>query len=104
MIKQLDEGIELKKYKYSNHSLAIRKWKEKDRGTPIPKQIKGQEKKMCPSCGNELSGLFCKTCMIQYNEKMEANILKKRRYRHGKIGTCFNDSIAGVHPEHRSFQ
>jgi len=72
MIKQLDEGIELKKYKYSNHSLAIRKWKEKDRGTPIPKQIKGQEKKMCPSCGNELSGLFCKTCMIQYNEKMEA--------------------------------
>lgn len=30
------------------------------------------EKKMCPSCGKELTGLFCKTCMIQYNEKMEA--------------------------------
>lgn len=30
------------------------------------------EKKMCPSCGNELSGLFCKKCMTQYNEKMEA--------------------------------
>ena len=71
MIKQLDEGIELKKYKYSNHSLAIRKWKEKDRGTPILKPTKQQEKKMCPSCGNELTGLFCKTCMIQYNEKLE---------------------------------
>jgi hypothetical protein len=30
------------------------------------------EKRICPSCGSELSGLFCKTCMIQYNEKMEA--------------------------------
>ena len=30
------------------------------------------EKKICPSCGKELTGLFCKTCFTQYNEKMEA--------------------------------
>lgn len=72
MIKTLDEGIETKGYKYKNHYLALRKWKEKDRGTPIPKQK--QEKKTCPVCGKELSGLFCKTCMIQYNEKMEETL------------------------------
>jgi predicted phage replisome organizer len=72
MIKTLDEGIEAKGYKYKNHYLALRKWKEKDRGTPIPKQK--QEKKTCPVCGKELSGLFCKPCMIQYNEKMEETL------------------------------
>ena len=30
MIKVLDEGIETKGYKYKNHYLALRKWKEKD--------------------------------------------------------------------------
>lgn len=30
-----------------------------------------QEKKNCPACGKELTGLFCKHCMIQYNENME---------------------------------
>ena len=30
VIKQLDEGIELKGYKYKNHYLALRKWIEKD--------------------------------------------------------------------------
>lgn len=30
------------------------------------------EKRICPSCGSTLSGLFCKTCFTQYNEKMEA--------------------------------
>lgn len=30
------------------------------------------EKKTCPSCGSILSGLFCKKCKTQYNEKMEA--------------------------------
>jgi predicted phage replisome organizer len=30
MIKILDEGIELKGYKYKNHNLAIRKWKDKE--------------------------------------------------------------------------
>jgi hypothetical protein len=69
MIKTLDEGIETKGYKYKNHYLALRKWKEKDRGTPIPKQK--QEKKNCPACGKELTGLFCKHCMIQYNENLE---------------------------------
>lgn len=69
MIKTLDEGIETKGYKYKNHYLALRKWKEKDRGTPIPKQK--QEKKNCPACGKELVGLFCKHCMIQYNENLE---------------------------------
>lgn len=72
MIKILDEGIETKGYKYKNHYLALRKWKEKDRGVPIPKQK--QEKKTCPVCGKELSGLFCMTCMIQYNEKMEETL------------------------------
>lgn len=38
---------------------------------PLPYQVP-RERKKCPKCGNELSGLFCKTCMIQYNEKMEA--------------------------------
>ena len=30
MIKELDEGIALKGYKYLNHNLAIRKWHAKD--------------------------------------------------------------------------
>ena len=30
------------------------------------------EKRICPACGSALSGLFCKTCFTQYNEKMEA--------------------------------
>jgi len=30
------------------------------------------EKRICPACGSTLSGLFCKTCFTQYNEKMEA--------------------------------
>ena len=34
------------------------------------------EKKICPSCGKELTGLFCKTCFTQYNEKNGGNILK----------------------------
>lgn len=29
------------------------------------------EKRICPACGSTLSGLFCKTCFTQYNEKME---------------------------------
>ena len=29
MIKELDEGIEVKGYKYKNHNLALRKWKTK---------------------------------------------------------------------------
>lgn len=27
--------------------------------------------KVCPSCGASLSGLFCKTCMIQYDENLK---------------------------------
>jgi predicted phage replisome organizer len=32
MIKELDEGIELKGYKYKNFNLALRKWKKKSEG------------------------------------------------------------------------
>lgn len=39
----------------------------------IPKpSSRPSSSRSCPSCGSELVGLFCKTCMIQYNEKMEA--------------------------------
>ena len=31
MIKELDEGIEVKGYKYKNHNLALRKWKENEK-------------------------------------------------------------------------
>ena len=76
MIKQLDEGIELKKYKYSNHSLAIRKWKEKDRGTPIPKQIKGQEKKIYPSCGLERAPVFTRLSQVTQRKKWRPHFEK----------------------------
>ena len=71
MIKQLDEGIELKKYKYSNHSLAIRKWKEKDRGTPIPKQT---EKKIlhCAKCGVQLNNYICPSCFTNHDTEGNA--------------------------------
>ena len=71
MIKQLDEGIELKKYKYSNHSLAIRKWKEKDSGTPIPKQT---EKKIlhCAKCGVELNNYICPSCFTNHDTEGNA--------------------------------
>lgn len=73
MIKTLDEGIETKGYKYKNHCLALRKWRENEKTTTIySKQPQVSEKKICPSCGSTLTGLFCKTCLTQYNEKMEA--------------------------------
>jgi hypothetical protein len=34
MIKQLDEGIEMKGYSYKNHNLAIQKWALKETGSP----------------------------------------------------------------------
>lgn len=42
-IKKLDEGIELKGYKYKSHYLAIIKWAEKDKPSPIPEEKDGIE-------------------------------------------------------------
>ena len=70
MIKELDEGIEAKGYKYKNHNLAIREWKKNSRGTPIPKHSLKEAPK-CPKCGKELSALFCDNCMIQFNSQLE---------------------------------
>ena len=70
MIKELDEGIEAKGYKYKNHNLAIREWKKNSRGTPIPKHSLNEAPK-CPKCGKKLSALFCDNCMIQFNSQLE---------------------------------
>ena len=71
MIKELDEGIEVKGYKYKNHNLAIRKWKEKDRGTPIPKQT---EKKIlhCAKCGVQLNNYICPSCFTNHDTEGNA--------------------------------
>lgn len=70
MIKELDEGIQAKGYKYSDHNLAIRNWKKNSKGTPIPKQSLRDAPK-CPKCGAVLSALFCEHCMIQFNGQLE---------------------------------
>ena len=70
MIKELDEGIEAKGYKYKNHNLTIREWKKNSRGTPIPKHSLKDAPK-CPKCGKKLSALFCDNCMIQFNSQLE---------------------------------
>jgi predicted RNA-binding Zn-ribbon protein involved in translation (DUF1610 family) len=68
MIKELDEGIEAKGYKYKNHNLAIREWKKNSRGTPIPKQT---EKKIlhCAKCGVQLNNYICPACFTNHNEE-----------------------------------
>ena len=46
MIKELDEGIEIKGYKYKNHNLALRKWKSNEKNQrsgyskPLPVQTR----------------------------------------------------------------
>ena len=46
MIKELDEGIEMKGYKYKNHNLALRKWKSNEKtqrngySKPLPVQTR----------------------------------------------------------------
>lgn len=70
MIKELDEGIQAKGYKYADHNLAIRNWKKNSKGTPIPKQSLKDAPK-CPKCGAVLSALFCEHCMIQFNGQLE---------------------------------
>ena len=46
MIKELDEGIEMKGYKYKNHNLALRKWKSNEKNQrsgyskPLPVQTR----------------------------------------------------------------
>ena len=70
MIKELDEGIQAKGYKYADHNLAIRNWKKNSNGTPIPKQSLKDAPK-CPKCGAVLSALFCEHCMIQFNGQLE---------------------------------
>ena len=68
MIKELDEGIEAKGYKYKNHNLAIREWKKNSRGTPIPKQ---EEKRIlhCAKCGVQLNNYICPACFTNHNEE-----------------------------------
>ena len=68
MIKELDEGIEAKGYKYKNHNLTIREWKKNSRGTPIPKQ---EEKRIlhCAKCGVQLNNYICPACFTNHNEE-----------------------------------
>ena len=72
MIKELDEGIQAKGYKYSDHNLAIRKWKKNSKGTPISKPLSLQdkvprEKKKCPKCGGDIRGSACVVCYTNYD-------------------------------------
>ena len=62
MIKNLDEGIETKGYKYKNFNLTLRNWKKNDRGTPIPKPLTPKEKLLCPRCGAEVIAGLCTKC------------------------------------------
>ena len=36
-----------------------------------PKQYKPSPARLCPACSNPLTGLFCKRCMIQYDENLK---------------------------------
>jgi uncharacterized protein YdaU (DUF1376 family) len=38
MIAELDEGIELKGYKYNSHNLALRKWQKKENGADVDRE------------------------------------------------------------------
>ena len=71
MIKELDEGIEVKGYKYKNHNLAIRDWKKNSKGTPIPKPKAQEQKKIlhCAKCGVELNNYICPACFTNHNEE-----------------------------------
>ena len=71
MIKELDEGIEAKGYKYKNHNLTIREWKKNSRGTPIPKQ---EEKRIlhCAKCGVELNNYICPSCFTNHDNEGNA--------------------------------
>jgi len=71
MIKELDEGIEAKGYKYKNHNLAIREWKKNSRGTPIPKQ---EEKRIlhCAKCGVQLNNYICPSCFTNHDTEGNA--------------------------------
>jgi len=64
MIKNLDEGIETKGYKYKNFNLTLRNWKKNDRGMPIPKPLSSKEKLLCPRCGAEVIAGLCTKCRI----------------------------------------
>lgn len=71
MIKIFDEGIETKGYKYKNHNLALRKWRDKDKGTHIPKPV---EKKIlhCAKCGVELNNYICPSCFTNHDNEGNA--------------------------------
>ena len=45
LIRKLDEGIEMKGYKYKNYNLAIRNWANKDGIKKINQQVKANKKK-----------------------------------------------------------
>jgi hypothetical protein len=63
MIKILDEGIESKGYKYTNHYLALRNWKKNDKGTPIPKSASIPKQNMkCPECSGKVEFGQCVQC------------------------------------------
>jgi hypothetical protein len=74
MIKELDEGIERKGYKYKNHNLALRKWKSNEKTQrngyskplPLPYQVP-REKKKCPKCGGDIRGSACVVCYTNYD-------------------------------------
>jgi hypothetical protein len=74
MIKELDEGIEAKGYKYKNHNLAIREWKKNSRGTPIPKPGAQEEKKIlhCAKCGAQLNNYICPSCFTNHDTEGNA--------------------------------
>jgi len=56
MIRLLDEGIQLKGYKYSDHNLAIRKWHKKEftKQTPKPQTRHLSEGRVCSKCSRSL--------------------------------------------------
>ncbi len=71
-LKTYEKQIEINKTeeKYIKHPASFLNCLEDYEAEEEKKPV--SEKKICPSCGKELTGLFCKTCFTQYNEKMEA--------------------------------
>lgn len=58
-IKELDEGMELKDYKYKSHYMAILKWKKRE-----DDKLKAgkKEKQVCQKCGAYMSNGKCPRC------------------------------------------
>lgn len=72
MIKQLDEGIQKKGYKYTDFNLTLRDWKRNDKSTPIPKP--NNTIKYCThkesdgfTCGGVIKGSACTVCFTNYD-------------------------------------